>query len=160
MPICLPPPGDKSSDVGVVYEAGWGSTKEKDCTTGDKGPDPFSKCKFPFFLGDRGIDLPLTQCIKTTSPSHGDKGCRSLYKMMKKRKGNTMTSENYGRVNIRTNKYRYSIKSLIRKLIIVFHCKLAQFSYHVYRKEASINVSRLEARFRFHVLLMKVKFDL
>ena len=103
MPICLPP-GDKFPDVkGVVYAAGWElhheSTKEKDCTTGDKGPDPFSKCKFPFFIG--GLSVPFTQCMKTKSPSQKDKSCRSIYKLMKKRKGNTTSflDENYGRVN-------------------------------------------------------------
>ena len=108
MPICLPP-GDKFPDEkGVVYAAGWGlpheSTKEKDCTTGDKGPDPFSKCKFPFFLGDTGSSMSFTQCLKIKSPSHGDKSCRSIYKLMKKRKGNTTSflDENYGRVNTDT----------------------------------------------------------
>ena len=106
MPICLPP-GDKFPDEkGVVYAAGWGlhheSTKMKDCTTGDKGPDPFSKCKFPFFLGD--LNLPFMQCIKTKSPSHGDKSCRSINELMKKRIGNTTSflDENYGRVNTDT----------------------------------------------------------
>ena len=107
MPICLPP-GDKFPDEkGVVYAAGWGlhykSTKKMDyCTTGDKGPDPFSKCKFPFFFG--GSSMSFSQCMIMKSPSHGDKSCRSIYKLMKKRKGNTTSflDENYGRVNTDT----------------------------------------------------------
>ena len=109
MPICLPP-GDKFPDEkGVVYAAGWGlhyeSTKEMDyCTTGDKGPDPFSKCKFPFFLGDAGLTLPFKQCIITKSPSAKNKGCQELYQLMRKRKGNTTSflDQGYGRVNAET----------------------------------------------------------
>ena len=135
MPICLPP-GDKFPDEkGVVYAAGWRQkeTKTKDCTTGDKGPDPFSKCKFPFFMA--GLIIPFNQCLLSTSPSQKIKGCRSIYKLMKKRKGNTISflDENYRRVITDT----YNIKSLIRKLMTVLNCKfyfwlcLAYFSYHV-----------------------------
>ena len=103
MPICLPPTEKFPDEKGIVYVAGWGlhheSTHEKDCTTGDKGPDPFSKCKFPFFIDNMAI--PFKQCLETKSPSQGYKGCRLLYKMMIKRKGITASFhfENYGRVN-------------------------------------------------------------
>ena len=107
MPICLPP-GDKFPDEkGIVYVAGWGlhheSTKELDCTTGDKGPDPFSKCKFPFFFRNTG--LAFKQCLKTPSPSSWNKNCQKLFKMMKKRKGNDVSflDEGYGRVNTYIN---------------------------------------------------------
>jgi hypothetical protein len=105
MPICLPPSDKFPDEKGIVYVAGWGlhheSTEEKDCTTGDKGPDPFSKCKFPFFLGDAGLSLPFNQCLKTKSPSQQNKGCKELYKMMVKRRGQdtSFLDENYGRVN-------------------------------------------------------------
>ena len=135
MPICLPPSVKFPDEKGVVYAAGWGQkeTKEKDCTTGDKGPDPFSKCKFPFFMA--GLIIPFNQCLLSTSPSQKIKGCRSIYKLMKKRKGNTISflDENYRRVITDT----YNIKSLIRKLMTVLNCKfyfwlcLAYFSYHV-----------------------------
>ena len=105
MPICLPPTEKFPDEKGIVYVAGWGlhheSTKFKDCTKGNKGPDPFSKCKFPFFLADGGLNLPFKQCMKTKSPSAKIKGCHLLYKMMIKRKGNNASfiDENYGRVN-------------------------------------------------------------
>ena len=55
MPICLPLSTKFPDDKGIVYVAGWGmrheASQEKDCITNEKGPDPFSKCKFPFFLG-------------------------------------------------------------------------------------------------------------
>jgi hypothetical protein len=103
MPICLPPTEKFPDEKGIVYVAGWGlhheSTQEKDCTTGDKGPDPFSKCKFPFFIENSSIKFK--QCIITKSPSAKNKGCHVLFKMMIKRKGNnaSLIDENYGRVN-------------------------------------------------------------
>ena len=101
MPICLPPTDKFPDEKGIVYVAGWQeSTKELDCTTGENGPDPFSKCKFPFFIGEQ-MSLPFNQCLKSKSPSAENKGCQLLYKMMKKRKGNNASfiDENYGRVN-------------------------------------------------------------
>ena len=105
MPICLPPAEKFPDEKGIVYVAGWGlhheSTQELDCTTGDKGPDPFSKCKFPFFLGDTGLSLPFHQCLLTKSPSQKNKGCKDLYELMIKRKGQDVSflDKNYGRVN-------------------------------------------------------------
>ena len=104
MPICLPPTDKFPDEKGIVYVAGWGlhheSTKAEDCTTGHKGPDPFSKCKFPFFIDNTGAG-PFNQCLLTKSPSAKNKGCQLLYKMMIKRKGNNASfiDENYGRVN-------------------------------------------------------------
>ena len=109
MPICLPPTKKFPDEKGIVYVAGWGlhheSTKEEDCTTGDKGPDPFSKCKFPFFIENTSIKFK--QCIITKSPSAKNKGCQLLYKMMIKRKGNnaSLIDENYGRVNTNMLKF-------------------------------------------------------
>ena len=103
MPICLPPTVKFPDEKGIVYVAGWGlhheSTKEDDCTTNEKGPDPFSKCKFPFFIDN--MSMRFKQCMKTKSPSAKNKGCQLLYKMMIKRKGNNASfiDENYGRVN-------------------------------------------------------------
>ena len=118
MPICLPFT-EKFPDVkGIVYVAGWGlhheSTKEKDCTTGDKGPDPFSKCKFPFFTDKMKDVMTFTQCLKTKTPSYDDKGCRMLYKKMIKRKGNNVSilDKGYGRVNTDI----HTLKLLIHKL--------------------------------------------
>ena len=105
MPICLPPTKKFPDETGIVYVAGWGLHREsrngEDCTTNEKGPDPFSKCKFPFFSGDTGLSSPFTQCMKINSPSHGDKGCRHLYKLMKERQGNrtSFIDQHYGRVN-------------------------------------------------------------
>ena len=117
MPICLPLSDKFPDERGIVYVAGWGlhheSTKEEDCTTGDKGPDPFSKCKFPFFMDNLGAG-PFSGCLKVKSPSSRNKNCQLLYKMMKKRKGNNASfiDENYGRVN--TNMYHISANSVRR----------------------------------------------
>ena len=103
MPICLPPTEKFPDEKGIVYAAGWGlhheSTTEEGCTTNNKGPDPFSKCKFPFFIENSSIKFK--QCIITKSPSAKNKGCHVLFKMMIKRKGNnaSLIDENYGRVN-------------------------------------------------------------
>ena len=101
MPICLPPSAKFPDKKGIVHVAGWGlnheSTKEGDCTTGGKGPDPFSKCKFPFFKEDP-ISKPVYKCFKQRSPSYGNRGCLELYKMMKRR-GASFLDQNYGRVN-------------------------------------------------------------
>ena len=101
MPICLPPTDKFPDEKGVVYVAGWRSTKELDCTTGENGPDPFSKCKFPFFIGEQYVGMPFTQCLKTKSPSAMNKGCKELHNLMIKRNGNATSFINngYGRVN-------------------------------------------------------------
>ena len=105
MPICLPLSDKFPDEKGIVYVAGWGlhheSTQELDCTTGDKGPDPFSKCKFPFFSGEIGLAMSFNDCLLTKSPSSNDKDCKELYKLMIKRKGQDVSflAENYGRVN-------------------------------------------------------------
>ena len=110
MPICLPQSDKFPDERGVVYEAGWGSNH--DCTTNDKGPDPFSKCKFPFFSGEAGLSIPFNQCLLTKSPSQKNKGCKDLYELMIKRKGQDVSflDKNYGRVNTP------AIKPLIYKL--------------------------------------------
>ena len=103
MPICLPPSDKFPDEKGIVYVAGWGlhheSNKEKDCTTGDKGPDPYSKCKFPFFFENTAI--PFQGCLETPSPSSRNKDCQKLYKLMKKIKGKNVSflNKGYGRVN-------------------------------------------------------------
>ena len=95
MPICLPPTDKFPDEKGIVYVAG--STKELDCTTGENGPDPFSKCKFPFFIDKMSIN----QCLKSKSPSAKNKDCKELYNLMIKRNGNTTSflDNSYGRVN-------------------------------------------------------------
>ena len=119
MPICLPLSDKFPDEKGIVYIAGWGwglhheSTKEEDCTTGDKGPDPFSKCKFPFFMDNLGAG-PFSGCLKVKSPSSRNKNCQKILKMMKERKGNNVSfpEEGYGRVN--TNMYCISANSFRR----------------------------------------------
>jgi hypothetical protein len=89
MPICVPFNEEFPDERGIVYEAGWSSSspsRESECTTGDKGPDPFSKCKFPFFI-DKG-SMSFSDCIITKSPSHKNKGCWELYTMVTKKEGN------------------------------------------------------------------------
>ena len=75
MPICLPPTEKFPDEKGIVYVAGWGlhheSTKAEDCTTGEKGPDPFSKCKFPFFIDNTGC-LILKRMILNGSEGQND----------------------------------------------------------------------------------------
>ena len=102
MPICLPRNDKFPDERGIVYEAGWGSND--DCITNNKGPDRFSKCKFPFFSEDAGLAIPFDQCLLTKSPSAKNKGCHDLYQLMRKRKGNTTNflDQGYGRVNAET----------------------------------------------------------
>ena len=102
MPICLPLSEKFPDETGIVYVAGWGlhheSTQEKDCTTGDKGPDPFSKCKFPFFSEDAGLTSPFNGCLLTKSPTAKNKGCMALYKRMIKKNATASFLDKY-RVN-------------------------------------------------------------
>ena len=79
MPICLPKSKKFPDKTGVVYVAGWGShhearTQEK-CTTNHEGPDPYSKCKFPYVYGE----LEFHGCLKTSSPSSRNSKCMKLY---------------------------------------------------------------------------------
>ena len=95
MPICLPPTDKFPDEKGIVYVAGWRSSKDLDCTTGENGPDPFSKCKFPYEF--RG--LRFNNCLKSKSPSAMNKDCKELYNLMRKRNGNnTNFLDNYERV--------------------------------------------------------------
>ena len=121
MPICLPPAEKFPDEKGIVYVAGWGlhheSTKD-DCTTNEKGPDPFSKCKFPFFMDNLGAG-PFNGCLKVKSPSSRNKNCQTIFKLMKKRKGNNVSflDQGYGRVNTDI----HTMKSLIHKLTTMFN---------------------------------------
>ena len=103
MPICLPPTDKFPDEKGIVYVSGWRSSKDLGCTTGENGPDPFSKCKFPFFIDEiRG--LRFNHCLRTKSPSAMNKDCKELYNLMIKRNGNTTSFlDNYGRVNTTLN---------------------------------------------------------
>ena len=100
IPICLPINDKFPDEKGTAYVAGWGlhgaATEEQECATGEMGPDPISKCKFPFFIGNTAIKF--NQCIITKSPSHGDRGCRLLYKMMIKKNATSSFLDN-DRVN-------------------------------------------------------------
>ena len=105
MPICLPLNEEFPDERGIVYVAGWASSSshEHGCTTGDKGPDPFSKCKFPFFMDNLGAG-PFNGCLKVKSPSSRNKNCQTIFNLMKKRKGNNVSflDQGYGRVNTDT----------------------------------------------------------
>ena len=100
MPIRLPPTEKFPDEKGVVYVAGWGanheSSQEEGCTTNDKGPAPFSKCKFPFYIGNMGT--AFGQCIKTESPSAKNRDCKKLYKMIIKNNATSTFLDKY-RVN-------------------------------------------------------------
>ena len=121
MPICLPINDKFPDEKGKAHVAGWGlhgaATEEQECATGEMGPDPISKCKFPFFIDNMG--MAFGNCMKTKSPSHRHNGCRKLYKEMKKRKGNNVSflEKGYGRVNTDIN----TLKSLIHKLTTMFN---------------------------------------
>ena len=110
MPICLPLSDKFPDEKGIVYVAGWReSTKELDCTTGEYGPDPFSKCKFPFFI-DNADGVPYNQCLETKSPSRKNKDCQEFYKMITKRDPTaSYLDKNYEKVS---TEYRYILKLL------------------------------------------------
>ena len=110
---------------GVVYVAGWGlhheSTKEADCTTGEKGPDPFSKCKFPFSFNLSGHQTsPLFKsCLQTKPPSDYIKGCEELLKLKQgKNKTANMLDRDFGRVS--TFIFLIGIVSRVQNLSFLF----------------------------------------
>lgn len=52
-------------------------SQESMCTTSESGPDPFTKCKFPFTY----LSIPNYGCAKVPSPSSVDKICKLLKKV-------------------------------------------------------------------------------
>ena len=102
MPICLPRSIKFPDKKGWVYVAGWGShhearTQEK-CTTNHEGPDPYSKCKYPF----RYLNMVWNQCIKSATPSAKNEICMKLNKEMNTT-GTNFLEKGYARV-----RYTYS----------------------------------------------------
>ena len=59
--------------LGSVYEAGWGTYDE--AKTGRYGPDPYSKCRFPFIFQN----IKLFGCVKMPSPTSLNKLCMDYY---------------------------------------------------------------------------------
>jgi hypothetical protein len=113
VPICLPINDKFPDEKGTAYVAGWGlhgaATEEQECATGEMGPDPNSKCKFPFFIDNKG-GVPYNQCLKTKSPSRKNKDCQEFYKMIAKSNPTaSYLDKNYERVN---TEYRYILKLL------------------------------------------------
>jgi hypothetical protein len=103
VPICLPINDKFSDEKGTAYVAGWGLhgavTEEQECSTGEMGPDPISKCKFPFFIDNAG-GVPYNQCLETKSPSRKNKDCQEFYKMITKSNPTaSYLDKNYERVN-------------------------------------------------------------
>ena len=97
MLICLPKSKRFPDTKGTVYVAGWGHGSESRgnesaCTTGQYGPDPYSKCKFPYVYGE----LEFHGCLKTSSPSSRNSKCMKLYEKMK---GKKILDKGYGRVS-------------------------------------------------------------
>jgi hypothetical protein len=96
MPICLPKGKKFPDSTGWVYVAGWGShheaRTESGCTTNKHGPDPFSKCKFPF----KYHNIVIGNCLRTFSPTKDNKKCMELYKLVNQTK---FLDDGYGRVS-------------------------------------------------------------
>ena len=68
---------------------------DNDCTTND-GPDPYSKCKFPFrYKGSNVVNCQFGQ----PSPSADNKFCKRLSQQIAKRYG-TFPRKGYSRVCI------------------------------------------------------------
>ena len=125
MPICLPKSTKFPDEEGSVHVAGWGvhheSFKEADCTTGEKGPDPFSKCKFPFSFNLSGHQTsPLFKsCLQTKPPSDYIKGCEELLKLKQgKNKTANMLDRDFGRVS--TFIFLIGIVSRVQNLSFLF----------------------------------------
>ena len=104
MPICLPKSERFPDTTGYVYVAGWGVKHESHahiidhCTTGAHGPNPFSKCKFPFkLLGD---SIVHNSCLKSDSPTAYNAKCMELYKKMNRKR---FLEEGYERVSENDN---------------------------------------------------------
>ena len=125
MPICLPMSTKFPDHKGTVYVAGWGlhheAQEESKCTTGDKGPDPFSKCKFPFFWHTPG-SIAFHKCVGTDPPSQHNKGCKELLKLkQRKNESANMLDKNYGRGS--TYIYIIEIVSRVWNLSFLFQCE-------------------------------------
>ena len=93
MPICLPGSTMFPDSAGVVYVAGWGSTAEAMCTTGQYGPDPFTKCASKFKYNS----MTINECVSIPNPSYSDTLCKQLVKTMKLK---IFPSPGYSQTNI------------------------------------------------------------
>ena len=113
MPICIPKSKSFPDKNGWVYVAGWGShhearTQEK-CTTNHEGPDPYSKCKYPF----RYLNMVWNQCIKSPTPSGRNDICMKLNKE-KQDKNKTRINfldKGYSRVRYTKDVLRYGLST-------------------------------------------------
>ena len=76
MPICLPRSELFPDEEGQVYVAGWGLHAEKNCSTGNYGPDPYTMCA-PHFKYN---NMTLSGCTNISSPSSNDPLCKQLVK--------------------------------------------------------------------------------
>ena len=107
MPICLPKSKKFPDKTGYVYVAGWGIKHESHahiidhCITGPHGPNPFSKCKFPFKTP--GLEFSNFDCLKSESPISENPLCMELYRMMHKMNKTRLLEDGYGRVSENTN---------------------------------------------------------
>ena len=104
MPICLPRSKNFPDKTGWVYVAGWGShhearTQEK-CTTNHEGPDPYSKCKYPF----KYLNMVWNQCIKYSTPSAEKKICMELNKKKQEKNKNETNFLQKGYARVRYTK--------------------------------------------------------
>lgn len=60
--------------------AGWGSTQDSMCTTDANGPDPFTRCKFPFLYAM----TTFHNCVPADSPTYANPLCKALLKAVGK----------------------------------------------------------------------------
>lgn len=56
---------------GDVFVAGWGAVHDMKCTTNEFGPQPNTKCKFPF----KFKSISFTGCVSMPSPSNYEDVC-------------------------------------------------------------------------------------
>ena len=74
-PICVPPLTKFDDKPEYGYAGGWGANQFS-CDTNDNGPNPHTKCKFPFkYKGQT-----YTKCTKIVTPSADNPICLQLYK--------------------------------------------------------------------------------
>ena len=102
MPICLPNSKRFPDSSGYVNVAGWGLQHESQkryekCKTGEHGPNPFSKCKFPFRTP--GLDFSNFDCLHGVSPTAENKICLELFRKMEKMNRTRLLEDGYGRVS-------------------------------------------------------------
>ena len=82
-----------------VHLTGWGAQYDNECTTGEHGPDPHARCKFPFTFQNKIVG-PINNCYSGPTPSSLLPICKAVKRHLSKRIDKQFPPKGYHRVRI------------------------------------------------------------